>query len=147
MNEAVGLPAPTIKGFDYLSADPVSWGTDGPAAVLFAPLGDWCPHCSIHLDQLTGYLADNDGPQGAQLLLVTQEEQPSAQYPQDEWLASEGWPYPTVLDPSGIPISKAFGLTSVPTWILVSSDGTVAEVVDGHHVTPTEVFSRIEDLE
>lgn len=56
VNEAVGLPAPTIEGFDYLSAEPVNWGGDGPAAVLFAPLADWCPHCSIHLEQLTSTL-------------------------------------------------------------------------------------------
>jgi peroxiredoxin len=147
MNEAVGLPAPTIEGYDYLSANLVNWGADGPAAVLFAPLGDWCPHCSEHLDQLTDYLAENDRTGTAQVLLVTSEEQPSDQHPQNDWLTSQGWPFAAVLDHVDGSISQAFGITSVPTWILVGSDGTVVEVIDGHHVTPSEVFVRIDALE
>lgn len=147
INGAVGQQAPTIEGYDYLTTDPVSWGSDGPAAVLFAPLADWCPHCSIHLGQVTDYLAENDGPGTAQVLLVTSDEQPSGQHPQDEWLTDRGWPFATVLETLDISIATAFGITNVPTWVLVGSDGTVTEVVDGHHVTPADVFAKIDALE
>lgn len=102
-----------------------SGGHGKPAAVLFAQLADWCPHCSEHVIQLIGFTADYEDPGTAQVLLVTSRESPSNQHSQDEWLSELGWSYPTVLGNLDLSIAGAFGMTSIPTWFLVDSDGVV----------------------
>ena len=147
LSAAVGADSPVIEGVDYLTAEQFNWSSGTPRAVLFAPLADWCPHCSVHLEQLGNHLKENGTPTSATVLLVTSEEQPSAQYPQDEWLTGAGWTYSTTIEPDDFSISTAFGVTSVPTWFLVGSDGVIVDVVDGHHVSPEDIFAMIDALE
>jgi hypothetical protein len=46
-----------------------------------------------------------------------------------------GITFPTLLDTeeSGFPVSNAFGISSVPSLFLVSTDGTIAQVSEGWH--------------
>ena len=119
LGSAVGSEAPTIAGHDYLTGEEVAWGGNGrPAAVLFAPLVDFCPHCSNHLEDIAAHTADNPIPTNADILLVTERESQAAAHPQDEWLAKRDWRLPTVLGSLDLSIPTAFSVESVPTWFL-----------------------------
>ncbi len=148
LDVAIGSAAPIITGHDYLTGEEIAWGGQGvPAAVLFAPLADWCPHCAEHVKDLAEHSATNEEPENAQVLLVTQRDSLSFTYPQDEWLSDIGWRYSAVLDNLDVSISGVYGVTTVPTWFLVDSSGAIADLLDGHHVSAADVFARIEALE
>ena len=144
-NDSLGMSAPTASGFDLLTTDEVVVPDVGgrPTAILFAPLADWCPHCPQHVEDVAEYLAaGNTIPPAIHVVAVVSYDNPSAQYPQNEWLAGLGWTIPTLVEPSTADIGRAYALVSVPTWVLIDPDGNVAGFADGHVADVADVIAQ-----
>ncbi len=127
---AVGQPAPTLTGIDP-SGDPVTVdpGADGPMVVSF--LAHWCPHCQAEVPRLVD-LADAAGEvDGVRLAAVTTSSSPDRpNFPPGEWLASEDWPGPVMVDSEAeagqLPTAAAaYSEDGFPFLVAIDADGDV----------------------
>ena len=48
-----------------------------------------------------------------------------ANYPPSKWLERERWPFPTLADNAGRTAANAYGITSIPTVVLVAENAAV----------------------
>jgi hypothetical protein len=62
-------------------------------------------------------------------------------YPPSEWLESEGWTPPVLLDDTEYAVGDVFGLTAFPFWVFVNADGTVAGRLTG--ALPAEAITQL----
>ena len=136
----VGAPVPTLSGqaFDAspLTIEP---GTE-PMVVVF--LAHWCPHCQAEVPRITEHVAEVGAPEGVAVYGVatgTNEGQPN--FPPGEWLAEEGWPFPTLVDSLEGTAAEAYGLTGFPYFVVVDADGNLVQRTSGE--LSTEQFDAL----
>ena len=129
---APGAEAPMATGSDLLTGETVELVTAGrPLAIGF--FAHWCPHCQREVDELTAWLETNDLPDSVDFVGVsTFEDSQRENHPPAEWFANEGWNHPVIGDTADIAVAQAFGVSSVPFWVLVNADGTVAARLSGN---------------
>jgi len=95
----------------------------GPALLAFFKVG--CPVCQLtfpFLERMASNLA-------VQILGVSQDDAKGTR----EFNERFGVTFPTLLDESkkGYPVSNQFGITSVPTFFLVETDGSISKSFSG----------------
>ncbi|MDP2293559.1 MAG: TlpA disulfide reductase family protein, partial [Actinomycetota bacterium] len=133
---AVGLPAPTVDGFDYdgneIRIDP----TEGPHLVMFQV--HWCPHCAANLPDIQQWMADGTIPDWLQVTLVSTAETPDGDnYPAEQWLQELGWTGRVLEDaPQGTSgaagsAGVAYGATGWPYFVVIGVDGNVLARASG----------------
>ena len=129
---SVGAEAPVAIGTDILTGETVSLAVaDRPLAIAF--FAHWCPHCQREVAELTEWLETNELPAGVDFAAVsTFVSSDRDNYPPEAWLEGEGWTYPIIGDTEGFSVAEAFGVTSIPFWVFVNADGTVAFRVPGN---------------
>ncbi|MBT8212168.1 MAG: TlpA family protein disulfide reductase [Acidimicrobiia bacterium] len=120
---AIGMTIPAAEGRGA-DGSLMSIGPNGePQAIVF--LAHWCPHCRDEVTEYSEWLATSSMPEGTTLVAVaTAIDSLRQNYPPEDWFADEGWPVPTLLDPTN-EVADAFGLTAFPFWVLVDGDGAV----------------------
>lgn len=130
----VGAPVPALVGqaFDAtpLAIEP---GTE-PMVVVF--LAHWCPHCQAEVPRITDHVAEVGAPEGVAVYGVatgTDEGQPN--FPPGEWLAEEGWPFPTLVDSLDGTAAEAYGLTGFPYFVVIDADGDLVQRTSGELTT------------
>ena len=129
---AVGQLAPSISGVDLLTGEKVLVAPAGrPLVVAF--LAHWCPHCQREVAALTEWLLANALPSTVDLIAVSTFEAPDrGNHPPAKWLSDEGWRYPVIPDTASMTVAEAFGATSVPYFVFIEADGTVAFRMSGN---------------
>lgn len=129
---AVGALAPQAAGSDLLTGETVSIEVaDQPLVIAF--FAHWCPHCQREVDELTAWFVDNELPAGVDFATVSTFENATREnHPPADWLGGKNWPYPVIADSEGFAAAEAFGVTRIPFWVFVNSDGTVAARVAGN---------------
>lgn len=130
-DRATGESAPVLSGTD-LENEPITIGgkTGTPSIVMF--LAHWCPHCQAEVPRIVEHLESKGTPDGVRLVGVvtaTSEQQPN--FPPGEWLASEQWRLPTLVDDEVSSAGTAWGVTQFPYFVVVDADGTVLERAAG----------------
>ena len=130
---AVGMPAPTIIGFDYGGNEVRIDPAEGPHLVLFQ--AHWCPHCAANLPKVVGWMADGTIPSWLQVTLVSTAESPtSPNYPADKWLEEYGWNGRVIRDSNdgagtaeagAGAVATAYGTPGSPFVVVVGVDGQV----------------------
>ncbi|MDA3041034.1 MAG: TlpA disulfide reductase family protein, partial [Actinomycetota bacterium] len=132
---AIGMPAPTLQGFD-LAGRPVAILDDGrPKAVYF--LAHWCPHCQVELPKIVELVESGALPSGLDIYLVsTAVDGTLGNYPPAAWFEAEGWTEPVLDDSASAAALHAFGGTGFPFAVYVEVDNTVLLRVSGE--TPPE---------
>lgn len=132
---AVGTPAPAITG-DTVSVAP--GGT--PKIVLF--LAHWCPACQQEVPALTNWVESNGMPMGVELVAVATSTNPAqGNFPPSIWLEREEFPFPVIYDDEDNSAAVAYGLNAFPFWVVIDSDGNVAQRFTG--VIPDEAVSNL----
>ena len=129
-DEAVGMPAPVLNGFDVDgNAITIDAAADGPYMVVF--LAHWCPHCNREIPRLLEWQANGDVPAELKIVgVATAVSESSPNYPPGEWLAAKEWAWPTLLDQSagdgaaGV-AAQAYGASGWPYFVIVGADGLV----------------------
>lgn len=122
---ASGLPAPEVSGQDYDGND-VSITNDGTAkGIVF--LAHWCPHCQEEVPRVQEWIDGGGGVDGVDLYSVsTAANSGRPNHPASEWLDSEGWTTPVVVDDQRASVHQAYGSGGFPFWVFLNADGTVA---------------------
>lgn len=122
---AVGLVAPEIVGQDF-AGNTVSITRDGtPKAVLF--VAHWCPHCQNEVPRVQSWLNSGGGVDGVDIITVsTFASSGRTNWPPSEWLDREGWSSPVIADDQSSSAMVSYGGSSVPYWVFLNGDGTVA---------------------
>ena len=123
-DQGLGLIAPEVSGQDF-GGNPVSITHDGnPKLIVF--LAHWCPHCQTEVPIVQSWLGTDPLPDGVKLYSVATSNDPlRGNYPPSDWLASEGWTSPVIIDDPISSTSSSFGLSAFPYWVFVDGDGTV----------------------
>ncbi len=129
---AVGQIAPLVTGLDLLTGETVRIEPAGkPLVVAF--FAHWCPHCQREVATLTEWLMANKLPTNVDLIAVSTFEAPErGNHPPKGWLEDEGWKYPVIADTASQSVADAFGAASVPYFVFVEADGTVAFRMSGN---------------
>jgi hypothetical protein len=146
---AVGLPAPTVDGFDYegnaIRIDPA----EGPHLVMFQ--AHWCPHCAANLPNVEEWLADGTIPSWLPVTLVSTAESPGASnYPADRWLQELGWTGRVLRDTdegdgAAGAAAVAYGASGWPYYVVIGVDGTVLARASGE-LTKAQIESLMRGL-
>ena len=66
-------------------------------------------------------------------------------YPPAKWLSGQGWRHPAVPDTTSMKLAEAFGATSVPYFVFIEADGTVAFRMSGN-IGPEQLSSAMKRL-
>lgn len=123
-DQGLGLIAPEVTGQDF-NGNTVSITHDGNAKLIVF-LAHWCPHCQTEVPIVQSWLGTDPLPEGVDLYSVATSNDPlRGNYPPSDWLASEGWTSPVIIDDSLSSTSSSFGLSAFPYWVFVDGDGTV----------------------
>jgi cytochrome c biogenesis protein CcmG, thiol:disulfide interchange protein DsbE len=124
---AVGKQMPELSGTG-IDGRSLTVGGDGPALIVY--LAHWCPVCQEEVPVIVDWL-ESGGGEGVQMHAVSTAFSPErGNWPSSTWLADEGWPVPTLLDPSGM-ASQASGQGNFPFFIAVDGDGEVVARREG----------------
>jgi thiol-disulfide isomerase/thioredoxin len=140
-DSAVGLAAPKLVGQSFDESEVVIDPSDGrPKMVVF--LAHWCPHCQAEVPLLQQWIADGKVPEGLDVYAVsTGVDSSRPNYPPSNWLASEGWEPPILLDDEAQTAAKSWGLTGFPYVVMLDADGNVWQRGSGE--IPVEDIDRL----
>ena len=142
---AIGQLAPSARGSDLLTGEPVLVAPSGRPLVI-AFFAHWCPHCQREVAALTEWLLANKLPATVDLIAVSTFEAPErGNYPPAKWLSGQGWRHPAVPDTTSMKLAEAFGATSVPYFVFIEADGTVAFRMSGN-IGPEQLSSAMKRL-
>lgn len=120
---AIGLEAPTVKGSDWEDNE-YTIGPDGRAKIIVM-LAHWCPHCQAEVPVVQDWIEGGNLPEGVDMYgvtVLTNRLRDGSTWPPSEWLESEGWTSPTIMDDEDGSIVTAYGLTSTPTYVVLGPD-------------------------
>lgn len=128
---AVGMPFPKITSIDFTGQPAVIDPTDGHPKLVIA-LNHACPHCQAEVPTLVTWLQENPLPANVELIAIATAINPNGpNYPPSAWLQREHWPGQALVDDAQNTAYGAIGLNIFPSWVLVASDGTVIERLQG----------------
>lgn len=136
----VGSPVPTLTGQAF-DASPIVI-EPGAEPMVLAFLAHWCRHCQAEVPRLADHVDEVGAPEGVAVYGVatgTDEGQPN--FPPGEWLAEEGWPFPTLVDSLEGTAAQAYGLTGFPYFVVVDADGNLVQRTSGE--LSTEQFDAL----
>ena len=143
VDPAVGTKAPIFVTTDFDGNRVVTGSGGGPndTAKLIGFFAHWCPVCQAELPVVTDWIGTRELPDRVEVVLVsTLENSSRGNHPPDEWFEREGWPLPVLVDSSNDEIAEAFGLVSVPYWVVLddfnrvlmrTTGGLSADQLDG----------------
>jgi thiol-disulfide isomerase/thioredoxin len=138
---AVGTPMPVVSGTTF-DGDDITIPTPGtPTLVIY--VAHWCPHCQAEVPLVQKWVDEGGLPDGVDLVTVsTAVDSRRPNYPPAEWLASEGWTAPVLVDGNN-QAADAAGLTAFPFFVAVDGQGNVVERTSGE--LPIDQLSSIAD--
>lgn len=144
-DSAIGKLAPSATGRDLLTGEIVHVApTERPLVVAF--FAHWCPHCQREVAALTEWLLANELPGNIDLIAISTFEAPErGNHPPATWLKNEGWRHPVIPDTPSMAVADAFGTTSVPYFVFIEADGTVAFRISGN-LGPRELSAAMKRL-
>ena len=140
---AVGLSIPEIVGNDFAGAAVAI--TDDGMAKLIMIVAHWCPYCQDEIPVVRDWYAANELPENVSLYAATIWSDPTREnFPPGAWLEREQFDVPVIVDDEAGSIATALGVSGVPFWVLVNTDGTVA--ARGSGAIPEEAITEIVDM-
>jgi thiol-disulfide isomerase/thioredoxin len=142
---SVGAKAPVASGLDLITGNEVEIAVDGrPMVIGF--YAHWCPHCQAEVAALTTWLETQSLPTGIDFKAVsTFMDEDRDNFSPDKWLSREGWEHPIISDTDAFEVAEIFGVPSIPFYIFVNADGTVA-ARSGGNLEPAALAANMNEL-
>ncbi len=131
---AIGMTAPgfTTTDFDGVSHEIAGHGGPTDTAKIVGIFAHWCPHCQKEVPIVSKWLKENQLPDRVEVVPVSSLVDSSrGNYPPSSWFRSVDWPGPVLKDSASNQIAEAFGLSSVPYWVVLSPDNKVLDRQSG----------------
>jgi len=120
---AVGMKIPVLRSVNP-QGEPVTTPAQGPA--LIVGLAHWCPHCQREVPVIMDVRNSKQWPSNVALVGISIfQNEDKGNYPPSEWLASEGWRDPILVDDADHHAANALGIRGTPTFVFVDAGGTV----------------------
>ena len=124
LGAALGTAAPRLVGTS-LDGSPLTISPGGGARYAVVFLAHWCSACQQEVRELVK-LANSGELKGINVAAVATATSPlRANYPPSTWLERERWPFPAFADNSSLTAANAYGVTAIPTVVLVAEDARV----------------------
>lgn len=121
---AIGAKAPLFIT-EYLDGDYAFVGGGGgpnDSAKLIMFVAHWCATCQAEVPALVAWVSENDLPEGVEIVLVsTFADAQRENYPPSVWFEQAGWVAPVAVDSSNGEIAEQFGMSSVPSWVVLTN--------------------------
>jgi cytochrome c biogenesis protein CcmG, thiol:disulfide interchange protein DsbE len=114
----IGFVAPTISGADW-EGNEFTIGPDGRSKIVVL-LAHWCPHCQADVPVVQSWIDEGGLPDDVDfygVTVLTNSLRP--EFPPQDWLESEGWTSPTIMDSENGEVALAYGLTGTPYYIIL----------------------------
>lgn len=144
---AIGATAPGFitTDFEGNQHEVTGNGAPGDTAKVVGMFAHWCPHCQREVPIVSQWLADNQLPAGVEVVAVSSlVNSGRGNYPPSSWFESVNWPGPVLVDSSDNAIAGAFGLSTIPYWVVLSPDNTVLDRQSGE--ISTDEFAALVDM-
>lgn len=137
---AIGATIPEVTGATF-NGSPVSITHDGRAKLILF-VAHWCPHCQAEVPVIVQHLAEKALPTAIDLITVSTSANPSSpNYPPSEWLATEKWTWPVLVDSDKSETALAYGLPGFPYFVAADAGGKVVARSSGE--IPMEQFDAM----
>jgi thiol-disulfide isomerase/thioredoxin len=118
---ARGFVAPTVSGSDW-DGNPVTIGPDGRSKIVVL-LAHWCSHCQAEVPVIREWADAGGLPADVDLYGVTVLTDPlRAEFPPQDWLVSENWDFPTIMDSEAGEAGLAYGLSGTPYYLVLDGE-------------------------
>jgi cytochrome c biogenesis protein CcmG, thiol:disulfide interchange protein DsbE len=128
---AVGLVAPTIGGATFDGSSVSLQPGDGRRKFVLV-VAHWCPHCQREIPVVADWIADGKLPADMDVVVVSTSVDPAGgNFPPQDWLAEEGWPFPVIADSGGLQAAQALGTQSFPYLVVLDAEGKVTARASG----------------
>jgi peroxiredoxin len=124
---ALGAPAPSFSLADLDGAMVSLESLRGNKVVLVEFWATWCPPCRMVLATLRR-MEQTLREENVEVLSVNQEETAEQVH---QYVARDGTPFRVVLDPDGA-VARRYGVTSLPTMVLIDKQGIIRWIHVGH---------------
>ena len=138
---ATGMKAP-IFTTEYLDGEYAFIGGGGgpnDTAKLVVFVAHWCRVCQAELPEVANWVADNELPEGVEIVMVSTFEDPDREnHPPSAWFEAQEWQAPVALDSRDGEIAESFGMSGVPSWAVITDLNFVLERGTSP-LTPTEL--------
>lgn len=118
---AIGMVAPTVSGTDW-EGNEFTIGPDGRAKIVVL-LAHWCPHCQADVPVVQSWIDRGGLPDDVDLYGVTVlANSLRPEFPPQDWLESEGWTSPTIMDSEDGEVALAYGLSATPWYVILDGE-------------------------
>lgn len=145
---ALGLTLPTITGTEAYAQEVENIDpTDGTKRVWLI-WAHWCPYCQQELPEIATWYPENaDRFPSSDFVTVTTSMDPERGNPLDDYLATEQFPFPVVIDENSN-IAAQFGVSAFPFWVVTGGDGKVLYRTAGLIGTEAveQLFTQLEQV-
>ncbi len=146
-DSAIGMTAPGFitSDFDGISHEVTGYGLPTDTAKVIGMFAHWCPHCQVELPAVSQWLAQNQLPEGVEVIAISSLVNAGrGNYPPSKWFQSVDWPTPVLIDTKSDELAEALGLAGVPYWIVLGPDNTVLDRMAGE--IGTDAFAALVEL-
>lgn len=128
---AIGKHAPALAGRNTLDENMlVAPGEDPPTLIVF--VSHWCDQCTEQIKTIVDWSSERDEPDGVRVIaIVTASDKAQENWPPSRWLAENKWPFDVLYDDVDGEARRAYGVSGLPHFVLVGTDGLVLRRVEG----------------
>ena len=146
---ALGLKMSAVQATEAYSQEAMDIDPADGTKRVWLIWAHWCPYCQQELPELSVWYPDNaDRFPNSELVTVTSSMDPARGNPLDEYLESEQFPFPVLVD-EDTKLAAQFGVSAFPFWVVTNGDGTVLYRTAGL-IGPDAVeqlFTQLEQVE
>ncbi|MEA1903076.1 MAG: TlpA disulfide reductase family protein [Actinomycetota bacterium] len=130
LDTAIQTTAPTITGTDWNDVSTTITADGRPKIILF--LAHWCPHCQDEVPEVNQWLEEGHLPDTVDMYSITvMTDFSKSNWPPQDWLIAEDWQLPVIMDDAMSSAAFAFGVQSVPAYVVLDGNNAVLVRVSG----------------
>jgi thiol-disulfide isomerase/thioredoxin len=147
-DQAIGMTLGVIEGADAYTGEAITYDPADGTKRVWMIWAHWCPFCQQELPQLSDWYPTVEDQYSTRLVTVTTSISPERGNPLDEYLESEQFPFPVIVDPESA-LAVQMGVSAFPFWLVTDGDGEVLLRVTGllDLDQVISLFDQLENLE